>query len=250
MPLLDHFHPPLSERRPWESFHTTWASALADALNHDVLPPGYIALEQVHPGAALEIDVATFTDAAASTSEGAGGTATVPRTVWTPATAPLVFPVAFPPSATVEVHSTEGGRTLVAALELVSPGNKDRAAKRRLFAAKCATYLSRGVGLVVLDVVTSRQGNLHNELADLLGLDAAFRMPAGQSLYAVAYRPLRAGDAEKVEAWPTVLAVGQPLPVAPLSLGAECCVPVDLEAAYREACRRRRVDEVVAGAAG
>ena len=62
MPLLDHFHPPLSERRPWESFHTTWASALADGLNRDVLPPGYIALEQVHAGAAIEIDVATLTD--------------------------------------------------------------------------------------------------------------------------------------------------------------------------------------------
>jgi hypothetical protein len=248
VPLLDHFHPPLSERRPRESFHTTWASALADALNQDVLPPGYIALEQVHPGAALEIDVATFTDSAASPSPGSGGTATVPRTVWTPATAPMVFPAAFPPSATIEILSTEGGRTLVAAIELVSPGNKDRSTKRHLFAAKCATYLSRGVGLVVVDVVTSRQGNLHNELADLLQLDAAFRMPAGQSLYAVAYRPLRAGEEEKVEAWPTELAVGQPLPKVPLSLGAEWCVPVDLEESYREACRRRRVDEVVTGA--
>ncbi len=187
MPLLDHFHAPLSERRPWESFHTTWASALADALNQDILPPGYIALEQVHPGAALEIDVATFTDSTASPSPGNGRTATVPRTVWTPAAAPMVFPAAFPPCATVEILSTEGGRTLVAAIELVSPGNKDRSTKRRLFAAKCATYLSRGVGLVVLDVVTSRQGNLHNELAELLLLDAVFRTPAGQSLYAVAY---------------------------------------------------------------
>ncbi|MGH7169321.1 MAG: DUF4058 family protein [Gemmataceae bacterium] len=250
MPLLDHFHPPLSERRPWESFHTTWASALADALNQDVLPPGYIALEQVHQGAALEIDVATFTEPAGASSTGSGGTATVPRTVWTPAAAPLVLPAVFPPSATVEILSTEGGRTLVAAIELVSPGNKDRAAKRRLFAAKCATYLSRGVGLVILDVVTSRQGNLHNELADLLALDAVFRMPAGHSLYAVAYRPLRAADAEKVEVWPTLLAVGQPLPKVPLSLGAEWCVPVELEESYREACRRRRLDEVVSGAGG
>ncbi len=150
----------------------------------------------------------------------------------------------------MEILSTEGGRTLVAAMELVSPGNKDRSAKCRLFAAKCATYLSRGVGLVVLDVVTSRQGNLHNELADLLARDAAFRMPATSSLYTVAYRPLRIGEEEKIEAWPTGLAVGQPLPVVPLSLGAEWCVPVDLEAAYRETCRRRRVDEVVAGVVG
>ena len=248
MPLLDHFHAPLSERRPWESFHTTWASALADALNQDVLPPGYIALEQVHPGAALEIDVATFSDSAASSSTGPSGTATMPQTVWTPSAAPLVIPASFPPGATIEVHSTEGGRTLVAAIELVSPGNKDRATKRRLFAAKCATYLSRGVGLVIVDVVTSRQGNLHNELADLLQLDTTFRMPNEQSLYTVAYRPLRADAAEKIEAWPTSLTVGQPLPKVPLSLGAEWCVPVDLEESYREACQRRRMDEVAARA--
>jgi hypothetical protein len=84
-------------------------------------------------------------------------------------------------------------------------------------------------------------------LADVLLLDAAFRMPAGQSLYVVAYRPLRDGDAEKIEAWPTVLAVGQPLPKIPLSLGAEWCVPLELEESYREACRRRRLDEVVTG---
>jgi hypothetical protein len=245
VPLLDHFHPPLSERRPWESFHTTWASTLADLLNRDLLPPGYIAMEQVHPGAALEIDVATFTDPASPIQDGAGGTATAPRTVWTPAAAPLVLPADFPPSATVEIVSTEGGRTLVAAMELVSLGNKDRPAKRRLFAAKCAAYLGRGVGLVVVDVVTSRQGNLHNELAELLGLDAALRMPAGLALYTVAYRPLRAADAERIETWPMALAVGQPLPAVPLSLGAELCVRVDLEAAYAEASRRRRVEEAL-----
>jgi len=246
MPLLDHFHPPLSERRPWESFHTTWASALADVLNHDILPAGYIALEQIHPGAALEIDVATFTEPAApAVANGAGGTVTLPRAIWTPTTAPMIIPASFPPSATIEVLSTEGGRTLVAAIELISPANKDRSSKRRLFAAKCATYLSRGVGLVIIDVVTSRQGNLHNELADLLGLDAAFRMSAGQSLYSVAYRPLRVDGVERIEAWPSPLAVGEILPTTPLSLGAELCVPVDWEAAYSEACRRRRVEEVV-----
>ena len=31
MPLLDHFRPPLSERRPWESLHAAWAGALAAA---------------------------------------------------------------------------------------------------------------------------------------------------------------------------------------------------------------------------
>lgn len=244
MPLLDHFHPPLSERRPWESFHTTWASTLADVLNGGALPPGYIALEQVHAGAAVEIDVATLAEPILPA--GGGGTATVARTEWTPAAPPLVLPAVFPPGCTVEIVATEGGRSLVAAVELVSPGNKDRAAKRRLFAAKCATYLSRGIGLVLVDVVTSRQGNLHNELIDLLGLEAALRMPAGQSLYGVAYRPLCVAGEGRIEAWPSALAVGQALPTVPLSLEAELCVPLDLEAAYAEACRRRRVEEVLA----
>src|SRR2546430_1702803 len=113
MPLLDHFHPPLSDRRPWESFHTTWATSLADLLNRDILTPEYIALEQVHAGSAVEIDVATYGEPA---DTAAGGLATEVRTVWKPAVAPLVFPATFPPGCTVEIHATEGGRTLVAAI--------------------------------------------------------------------------------------------------------------------------------------
>src|SRR5262249_41638899 len=199
--------------------------------------------EQVHAGAAVEIDVATYNEDEAA-AKGGGGTATAPRTVWTPAAAPVLLPAVFPPGCTVEILSTEGGRPLVAAIELVSPGNKDRGSKRRIFAAKCATYLSRGIGLIVVDVVTSRQGNLHNELIELLGLDAGLRMPSGHDLYGVAYRPLLESGAGRVEAWPTALAVGEPLPTLPLSLEAEHCLAVDLEVAYLEACRRRRLDEV------
>jgi hypothetical protein len=242
VPLLDHFHPPLSERRPWESFHTTWASTLADYLNRDVLAAGFIALEQVHAGAGVEIDVASYSESADSAS--GGGTATVPRTVWTPALAPLALPASFPPSCTVAIQSTEGDPTLVAAIELVSPANKDRPSHRRLFAAKCATYLSRGIGLIILDVVTSRSGNLHNELVDLLGLDATYQMPAAPPLYGVGYRPLRDGTAERIDTWPLPLALGEPLPTLPLALAADYCVPVDLETAYAEACSRRRFDEV------
>jgi hypothetical protein len=246
MPLLDHFRPPLSERRPWESLHAAWASALADALNDHILPAGYVALEQIHAGAAVEIDVGTYAESGGRpVPERNGGTATATRTVWVPSAPPLVLPAAFPPSCTVQILATDGGRTLVAAIEIVSPGNKDRAGKRRLFAAKCATYLARGVGLVVVDVVTSRQGNMHNELADLLDWEPGHRMAAGVSLYAAAYRPLRRDGAELIDSWLLPLAVGEPLPRVPLSLEAEHCLAVELEAAYLEACRRRRVGEAL-----
>src|SRR5207245_7893299 len=135
-----------------------------------------------HSDASININTSTYPDQATPSADGDAGTATAIRAVWTPAAAPLIIPATFPPSCTVEILATEGGRTLVAAIELVSPGNKDRESKRRLFAAKCATYLSRGIGLIVVDIVTSRKGNLHNDLLVLMGLEASMQMPPDQSL--------------------------------------------------------------------
>jgi hypothetical protein len=41
--------------------------------------------------------------------------------------------------------------------------------------------------------------------------------------------------------WTATFAVGDPLPTMPLRLIADYFVPVDFEAAYTEACRRRRL---------
>lgn len=243
MPLLDHFHGRLAERRPWESFHTTWASALADQLNDGVLSSEYVALEQVHAGPAVEIDVATFAET--SPERAKGGLATAVKKLWRPVAAPHVLSAEFPPQCSVEIIAADGSRRLVAAIELVSPGNKDRDSKRRLFAAKCATLLSRGAGLVIVDVVASRSANLHNDLADLFGWDAAARFAKETVMYCSAYRPLTVGETGRIEAWLETLSLGNCLPRMPLSLAADCVVPIDLEAAYEEACRRRRVADVL-----
>lgn len=60
MPLQDHFHPPLSVRRHWTSFHSCWATCLAADLNRR-LPPRYFAEANAQFG--IEIDVATFEEA-------------------------------------------------------------------------------------------------------------------------------------------------------------------------------------------
>jgi hypothetical protein len=51
------------------------------------------------------------------------------------------MPGIFPDSFEVRVYSFSDGRTLVEAIELISPGNKDRREERRAFATKCASYL-------------------------------------------------------------------------------------------------------------
>ncbi len=69
MPLLDHFHPPLSERRHWHSFHNSWATYLSSQLNA-LLPAGYFAEANVQFG--VEIDVAAFEGSGARRAGGLG----------------------------------------------------------------------------------------------------------------------------------------------------------------------------------
>lgn len=229
MPLLDHFHPPLSAERRWESFHSSWATKLADALTERWLPPNYIAEENAHFGPSVEIDVATLErEGPAPGGEGQ---------VAADGAAAAVFPDTFE----VRVLSTEAGPKLVAAIELVSPGNKDRPAERRAFAIKCASYLAQGVSVIIVDIVTTRRANLHNDLLRLIEAGAALEMPAEAGLYAAAYRPLRRGRGDEIDIWRAPLSLGRALPVLPLGLRGDLVIPVDFEAAYAEACRRKRL---------
>ncbi len=233
MPLLDHFHPPLFGTRHWESLHAQWAGCIANALN-DILPDDYFAETQVHVGARVEVGVETFDEARTG-----GGVATAPRIQPTLAPPDLVLPAVFPPTFGVRVIETSSGPTLVAAIELVSPRNKDRDESRRAFAAKCATYLSGGCGLIVVDVVTNRTSR---PLADLMSiLDPTREVPDAGPLTAVSYRPLRAGETDSLELRIRSLAVGAALPELPLALNAGLILPVDLEATYIEARDRNRL---------
>jgi hypothetical protein len=216
---------------------------MADVLNRDLLPPGYFAEEHVHVGSRVEVDVATFdggpAEVAGRTGGAAGGAVVLAPPAWAVPAPAASWPAVFPDSLEVLVYSGEAGPTLVAGVELVSPGNKDRPEHRRAFAAKCAAYLQQGVGLIVVDIVTARAANLHQELASFLSVPATPEPP--ERLYAGAYRPVRRPDDERIDVWPAALAVGQPLPVLPLALDHGRVVPLDLEATYAQACDRRRI---------
>jgi hypothetical protein len=242
MPLLDHFHPPLSAERRWESFHSSWATKLADALTERWLPPNYIAEEHAHLGPSVEIDVGTFEREADATGQvGSGAVATVGPKVWAAPAADGTLPAVFPDTFEVRVLSTDTGPKLVAAIELVSPGNKDRPAQRTAFAIKCASYLYQGISVIIVDVVTSRWANLHNEILGVMGAGDILQLPPEQSLYAVAYQPLRRGQRDEIDVWRSPLALGQALPTLPLGLRADLVIPVDFEATYAEACFRKRL---------
>jgi hypothetical protein len=225
MPLLDHFRPPLSERRHWHSFHNSWATYLSSQLN-SLLPEGYFAEANVQFG--VEIDLAAFEEGAAPSQAG-----------WAPPLPQASLPLELT-GAIVEVgvFSRTGGPVLAGAVELVSPANKDRPAHRDALVSKCAAHLQAGVGLVLVDVVTDRSGDLHRELLTRVG---AGDPGPGPSLSGSAYRPLQRNGAAALDVWREPLAVGQPLPTLPLWLRGGLCMPVELEATYQRTCVEQRI---------
>jgi hypothetical protein len=171
MPLLDHFHAPVFPRHPWESFHLVWAGELLAWLNR-ILPRRYFATAHTHLGNQVEADVAEFeglSEPAEEEVNGPGGGVAVQA--WAPPAVAMVMPAVFPDDIEVHVLDERADARLVAVVELVSPRNKDRPESRRAFAAKCAAYLERGIGVVTTDVVTRHHFNLHNELVALLRLE-------------------------------------------------------------------------------
>lgn len=234
MSLLDHFHPPLSARRHWHAFHNAWATYLASGLNEQ-LPQGYFAEPNVQFG--IEIDVATFDEQellSAGLPSGSGAVGT-----WAPPAPSQTVPFATA-SEIVEilVYENSGGPTLAAAIELVSPANKDRTDHRNAFLSKCEAYLRSGIGLIMIDVVTNRSVNLHNELMSRISPSTHL---IESPLYTVSYRCVGRGTESALDLWQHALSLGDPLPTVPLWLRGNICLPVDFAAAYERTCHEQRI---------
>jgi hypothetical protein len=130
---------------------------------------------------------------------------------------------------------------LVAAVEIVSPANKDRPENRRAFVTKCAALLQEGVCVSIVDLVTTRNFNLYTDLlASLDRSDPAFT-PNPPWIYAVTCRYHRIGQASRSASWAYPLVVGLPLPSLPIWLFDDLNVALDLETSYEESCRVLRI---------
>jgi hypothetical protein len=245
MPLLDHFNPHLNRTHPWRSFHGAWAAAMARLLNHGILPVGYYAVPLMDRDGPIEIDVATLRSNGATESNGREA---IPQP-WSPPAPALAVAVELPPDDSVEVHvlADDGDPRLAAAIELVSPRNKDRPQSRQAFAAKCVTYLQQGSSVVVVDTVTTRRANLNAEVLSLLHVNGEIKeIPSGLS--AVSFQTVTGADrAQQLRLWPEALALGKALPTLPLWIATDFSVPLDLEASYHETCADLRISEAGLG---
>ncbi len=195
MPLRDHFAPTIPMRFRWEGFHSLWAGTMVRHLNRSLFPSRYVAVPRVRLGTQIEIED--------------------------------IFEV--------QVYDNEHGERLVAAVELISPGNKDRPQSRHDFVVKCANLLKAHVSLVLIDIVTDRHANLFKELMEYLEIRDSSH-PLQSPIYCCSLLPRGSNGHARVDVWPEVLRVGAILPQLPLWLQDNLVVPLELEATYEETC--------------
>jgi hypothetical protein len=123
---------------------------------------------------------------------------------------------------------------LVAAVELISPRNKDRPAAREAYLARYLGYLLESVHLLLVDVHHRPVGF---SFPDRIAAELSLNREPLPTPSAVSYRvgePAATGG-RYLAIWSRSLGPGASLPTLPLPLDIDSQVPVDLERTYSAA---------------
>jgi hypothetical protein len=244
MPLRDHFRSPLNDKRSWDELHGQWPAMIVQSLYH-LLPEGFVAAPSVSVEPAFEIDVSTYEEDESSppadpANRGKGG-ATVAWKAPSP-TLTLEVDLAEQDEYEVRVYDAQRGRRLVAAIEIVSPSNKERPESRQAFVTKTAALLQQDVCVSIVDIVTVRHFNLYADLVKLVGgSDPALGTEPPHLYAATLRRRQRVRRRTLFDTWFYPLVLEKPLPTLPIWLDSAVGVSLDLVATYEDTCRVLRI---------
>jgi hypothetical protein len=208
-------------------FHQGWVVNLTNELNSGLLPPGYMAMTEQVTGRPIP-DVVTLQARMPKDEPGGIAVATAPPT----ARVIAKFEKINYAKRADRVVIRHGRGTVVAIIEILSPGNKDSRNAIRTFVEKAADILNQGVNLVVVDLFppTPRdpQG-IHKAIWDEFG-DEPFEAPPSKPLTVASYI---GGDLPT--AYVESVGVGDSLPSPPIFLSETRYIPAPLEATYMRA---------------
>lgn len=186
-----------TDRDGWEGMHIFWMTKIARELRA-ILPHGYRAVIGSSPLVAVSSDVA-LADAGQD----------------------------------FNVLVEREGR-LVAAVELISPRNKDRPSARDQYAARYLNYLRGGIHLLIADVHRRPVGFSFPQLI-AAALDPQLPAPAAPSGAAYRVGATAATGGRMLAAWQDPFVAGEPLPPAFLPLSLDAFVTIDLDGTYSRA---------------
>lgn len=228
----------MRDTHSWDEVHGQWPGEIVRHLT-TILPAGFRAAPKVHLGSPFEVDVSAYDldsrdpDASADTGKGGVATLTEPAPTLT-VKAELLDQDEYE----VRIYDVERGRQLVAAIEIVSPSNKDRPDTREVFLGKVVSLLQQGVCVSLVDLVTVRPANFYAELLRLLTTTNPAFATATPHLYAVTLRSRKPPKRRQLlDAWFYPMTVGQSLPTLPIWLTPDLRVMLPLETSYEETCK-------------
>lgn len=212
----------------YHDFHQGWTIEIRNALNRGILPQGYRAMADLKVGG-TEPDVATLLARDVPTDGGLAVAVTPPATGQVARAAEAETETAYYARKANRIVIRHRRGHLVAAIEVVSPGNKNNKNGIREFVRKAAGFLRNGIHVVVIDPFPPGPRDpegLHQRIWDaFVGLPAEPR-PADKRLTVVSY------DAGERVAYVNPVAVGDPWPDTPLFLAPGWYVNIPLERAY------------------
>lgn len=231
MPLHDW-----TDDRGWDSVHQLWINSLLFWLQ-ERLPAGYRAYLGSVPGLNIaaepgrpDLGIRTWP------SQPPAATAVESEALVEGPLPDFQAVGLLPAEPHSAIHVFFQGR-LIAAVELVSPRNKDRPAARDFYRNRCLGYLWSGVHLMLVDV---HRRPLGFSFVEAMAAEAQCQLPVGLPPHAVSWNvggPSPEGG-QFLNGWYRTLSVAQPLPTLPLALTAERSLLIDLEVTYSEAARR------------
>ncbi len=230
MPLHDW-----RDDRGWNSLHIVWQTTMLTQLQ-ERLPAGYRAYIGSVP--ALTIDAPNGRpDLGVRNWKGPVAEPVADETT-TPSEAAESFEheavAVFDLDPQTALHIDLHGQ-LIAAVEIVSPRNKDRPDSRERYVGRYFGYLRQNIHLLLIDILPRPVGF---SFADAVAANLGLEQPLCPVPFAVSYRvgeTVPGGTLIARRLCP--LRVGEPLPAIPLALTVHSSVTVDLEPTYRDAAR-------------
>jgi hypothetical protein len=242
MPLRDHFRSPLDDKHSWDELHGGWPMMIVRQLV-EVLPEPYFAAPSVHLRTTFEVDIGTYREFAEETSGGEIGEGGVAVATYAPPRPTLSTEPQLPDQDVYRVRIFDSRRTrrLVAAIEILSPSNKDRPESRGMVVSKVAELLKQDICVSLVDVVSTSGFNLYAELLGFLDADDPVLGEEPPPMYAVTLRMRPEGSHRVMDCWYHPLVLGQALPTLPIWLNLKHAVPLILESSYEETCRTLRI---------
>lgn len=213
----------------YHNFHVLWMSNITNRLNAGLLPDGFFAMAEQIIGRP-EADMVTLQTGGRpqAPADRNGGLAVAPAKPKTRFVLPLPVERYARMANRIVIHHDLG--EVVAVIEIVSPGNKDRKRSLTTFVEKAVDRIQQEVNLLIIDPFPpgahDPQG-IHRAIMDVF-TDEPFELPPGKPLTLASYQvgPLKTAFVETI-------AVGERLPDMPLFLYDDYYVNLPLEETYQ-----------------